>query len=125
VRAAALHAEQDACLIEQLEANLDRAAERAGGTATPTGCGRTVGARRLATRCRCDRGPAAWRAGGVPEWVRAGNAARTGPELAWLTADLPDRADAPGRAAAGRPDGLDRCLLCALLIACPPAGIAA
>ena len=28
VRAAALHVEQDACLIEQLEANLDRAAER-------------------------------------------------------------------------------------------------
>ena len=28
VRAAALHAEQDACLIEQLEANLDRAAEQ-------------------------------------------------------------------------------------------------
>jgi len=28
VRAAALHAEQDACLIEQLDANLDRAAEQ-------------------------------------------------------------------------------------------------
>ena len=28
VRAAALHAEQDACLIEQLEASLDRAAEQ-------------------------------------------------------------------------------------------------
>jgi hypothetical protein len=28
VRAAALHAEQDACLIEQLEANLDRADEQ-------------------------------------------------------------------------------------------------
>jgi hypothetical protein len=28
VRAAALHVEQDACLIEQLEANLDRAAEQ-------------------------------------------------------------------------------------------------
>jgi hypothetical protein len=57
--------------------------------------------------------------------VRAAYAARTWPELARLTADLPDPADAPGRAAAGRPDGLDRFLLCALLIACPPAGIAA
>ncbi len=28
VRAAALHAEQDACLIEELDANLDRAAEQ-------------------------------------------------------------------------------------------------
>jgi hypothetical protein len=28
VRAAALHAEQDACLIEELNANLDRAAEQ-------------------------------------------------------------------------------------------------
>ena len=28
VRAAALHAEQDACLIEELGANLDRAAEQ-------------------------------------------------------------------------------------------------
>jgi len=28
VRAAALHVEQDACLIEQMEANLDRAAEQ-------------------------------------------------------------------------------------------------
>ena len=28
VRAAALHAEQDACLIEQLDDNLDRAAEQ-------------------------------------------------------------------------------------------------
>jgi hypothetical protein len=28
VRAAALHVEQDACLIEELEANLDRAAEQ-------------------------------------------------------------------------------------------------
>jgi hypothetical protein len=28
VRAAALHVEQDACLIEELDANLDRAAEQ-------------------------------------------------------------------------------------------------
>lgn len=59
------------------------------------------------------------------ERVRAAYAARTWPELARLTADLPDPADAAGRAVAGMPpDGLDRCLLCALLIACPPAGIA-
>jgi uncharacterized protein DUF1707 len=58
------------------------------------------------------------------ERVRAAYAARTWPELARLTADLPGPADAAGRAAAGGPDGLDRCLLCALLIVCPPAGIA-
>src|SRR5229473_6617107 len=57
------------------------------------------------------------------ERVRAAYAARTWPELARLTADLPGPADAAGRAA-GMPDGLDRCLLCALLIVCPPAGIA-
>jgi len=58
------------------------------------------------------------------ERVRAAYAARAWPELARLTADLPDPADAAGRPVAGAPDGLDRCLLCALLIACPPAGIA-
>ena len=58
------------------------------------------------------------------ERVRAVYAARTWPELARLTADLPGPADAAGPAAAGMPDGLDRCLLCALLIVCPPAGIA-
>ena len=57
------------------------------------------------------------------ERVRAAYAARAWPELAQLTADLPGPADAAGRAA-GMPDGLDRCLLCALLICCPPAGIA-
>ncbi len=55
VRAAALHVEQDACLIEELESGLDRAAEH-GCTATRTGCGRTVGARRPGTGCHCDRG---------------------------------------------------------------------
>ena len=50
-------------------------------------------------------------------------AARTWTELTRLTADLPDPADAAGRTA-GMPDGLDRCLLCALLIVCRPAGIA-
>ncbi len=58
------------------------------------------------------------------ERVRAAYAARTWPELARLTADLPGPADAAARAAAGVPDGMDRCLLCALLIVCPPAGIA-
>ncbi len=67
------------------------------------------------------------------ERVRAAYAARTWHELARLTADLPGRADAAdlpgpadaaGPAVAGRPDGLARCLLCALLICCPPAGIA-
>ena len=58
------------------------------------------------------------------ERVRAAYAARTWQELARLTADLPAPADAAGRAVAGMPDGLDRCLLCALLIVCPPAGIA-
>jgi hypothetical protein len=57
------------------------------------------------------------------ERVRAAYAARTWSELARLTADLPDQGDAAGRAA-GMPDGLHRCLLCALLIVCPPAGIA-
>ena len=53
VRAAALHAEQDACLIEELEARLDQAAEQAGGTATLAGCGRIAGVRRPSTGCRC------------------------------------------------------------------------
>jgi len=58
------------------------------------------------------------------ERVRAAYAARTWEELARLTADLPDPADAAEVAVAGAADGLDRCLLCALLILCPPAGIA-
>lgn len=58
------------------------------------------------------------------ERVRAAYAARTWPELARLTADLPDPADAAGPVVAGGPGGPDWCLLCALLIACPPAGIA-
>ena len=55
--------------------------------------------------------------------VRAVFAARTRHELARLTEDLPGAAQAAGRAA-GVSGGLDRCLLCALLICCPPAGIA-
>jgi hypothetical protein len=58
------------------------------------------------------------------ERVRAAYAARTWEELARLTADLPDPADAAVVAVAGAAGGLDRCLLCALLILCPPAGIA-
>jgi hypothetical protein len=59
------------------------------------------------------------------ERVRAAYGARTVGELAGLTADLPG----PG-ARAGEspvpvvPGDVDRCLLCALLICCPPAGIA-
>jgi DUF1707 SHOCT-like domain len=60
------------------------------------------------------------------ERVRAAYEARTAGELAGLTADLPGPADeAGGRQPARVPDdGVDRCLLCALLILCPPAGIA-
>jgi hypothetical protein len=64
------------------------------------------------------------------ERARVAYAARTWRELARLTADLPGPAGSPrpadtaGRAVPGRPGGLDRCLLCALLILCPPAGIA-
>lgn len=59
------------------------------------------------------------------ERVRAAYGARALGELARLTADLPG----PGGEAGGRQaplvaDGVDRCLLCALLICCPPAGIA-
>jgi hypothetical protein len=60
------------------------------------------------------------------ERVRVAYEARTGGELAGLTADLPRPAgDAGGRQAVRvRDDGVDRCLLCALLILWPPAGIA-
>lgn len=60
------------------------------------------------------------------ERVRAVYGARTLGELAGLTADLPGPAsDAGGRQAVlVRDDGVDRCLLCALLVCCPPAGIA-
>lgn len=60
------------------------------------------------------------------ERVRVAYEARTAGDLAGLTGDLPGPAgDAGGRqAVAVRADGVDRCLLCALLILCPPAGIA-
>lgn len=59
------------------------------------------------------------------ERVRVAYGARTLGELAGLTGDLPDQAgDVGGRQAPFVPAGIDRCLLCALLICCPPAGIA-
>jgi hypothetical protein len=58
------------------------------------------------------------------ERVRAVYAARTWHELAQVTADLPGAAQGAGQAATGMADSLDRCLLCVLLICCPPAGIA-
>ena len=56
--------------------------------------------------------------------VRAAYAARTWRDLDRVTADLPGPPDAPRQAAASEPGDLDRCLLCTLLICCPPAGIA-
>jgi hypothetical protein len=54
--------------------------------------------------------------------VRAAYCARTWSELSQLTADLPARAEQPVTGLL--PAGPDRCLLCAALILCPPAGIA-
>jgi len=56
----------------------------------------------------------------------AAYAARTWQQLRQLTADLPaPRAAATGQAAApGMFGGTDLCLLCVLLVVCPPAGIA-
>jgi hypothetical protein len=57
--------------------------------------------------------------------VRAACGARTLGELAGLTGDLPGLSGGDaGRQQALVPDGVDRCLLCALLICCPPAGVA-
>lgn len=56
--------------------------------------------------------------------VRAAYGARTLGELARLTADLPGPAGDADRRQALMSDGVDRCLLCAVLICCPPAGIA-
>lgn len=53
--------------------------------------------------------------------VHAAYRARTSPELAKLTADLPK---SPGPPASDRADQLDPCLLCLLVCLCPPAGIA-
>ena len=52
-------------------------------------------------------------------------AARTWQQLDQLTADLPaPPAAAIGQPVPGRLAGADLCLLCVLLVACPPAGIA-
>lgn len=53
--------------------------------------------------------------------VHAVYRARTWPELAQLTADLPKSAGPPAPDRAGQ---LDPCLLCLLVCLCPPAGIA-
>jgi len=59
------------------------------------------------------------------ERVRAAYGARTVSQLSGLTADLPAAAGSgDGGDATVIRDGLNRCLLCALLICCPPAGIA-
>jgi hypothetical protein len=59
------------------------------------------------------------------ERLSAAYAARTWQQLRQLTADQPGTAGATGRRAApGMVAEPDRCLLCLLLIACPPAGIA-
>jgi len=62
-------------------------------------------------------------AGEHGERARAAYAARTWTELARLTADLPGPADDAAGHPATAPEGMDRCLLCALLVLCPPAGI--
>jgi hypothetical protein len=56
--------------------------------------------------------------------LSAAYAARTWQQLGQLTADLPAPLAASGPAAAGMFAGADRCLLCVLLVVCPPAGIA-
>jgi hypothetical protein len=57
--------------------------------------------------------------------LSAAYAARSWPQLHQLTADLPAAPDAAAVPMAPRmPAGVDPCLLCVLLIVCPPAGIA-
>jgi hypothetical protein len=57
--------------------------------------------------------------------LSAAYAARTWQQLDQLTADLPAPLSATARhAAPGMFAGADLCLLCVLLVACPPAGIA-
>ncbi len=63
-------------------------------------------------------------AGEHGERARAAYAARTWAQLARLTADLPIPADDAAGRPAVMPGGMDRCLICALLVLCPPAGIA-
>jgi hypothetical protein len=65
-------------------------------------------------------------AGEHDQRLSAAYAAQTWPELRQLTADLPvPQASATGPGTGlGMPAGTDLCLLCVLLIVCPPAGIA-
>ena len=56
--------------------------------------------------------------------LSAAYAARTWQQLGQLTADLPAPPAASGQAAVGMFARADLCLLCVLLVACPPAGIA-
>ena len=56
--------------------------------------------------------------------LSAAYAARSRQQLHQLTADLPAPPGAADRVAPGVFAGVDLCLLCALLIVCPPAGIA-
>ncbi len=57
------------------------------------------------------------------ERVSAVYAARTWPELAALTADLPAASARPAAPTADWAGRLEHCLLCLLLCLCPPAGI--
>jgi hypothetical protein len=61
-------------------------------------------------------------AGEHEQRLGAAYAARTWQQLRQVTADLP--APAEPVPPAGMPAGVDWCLLCVLLIVCPPAGIA-
>ncbi len=56
--------------------------------------------------------------------LSAAYSARSWQQLHQLTADLPARPGAADRMAPGVFAGVDLCLLCALLVVCPPAGIA-
>jgi hypothetical protein len=60
------------------------------------------------------------------ERLSAGYQARTWQQLRQLTADLPAMPGPPGQRMArpGMSGGLDWCLLCLLLVVCPPVGIA-
>jgi len=59
------------------------------------------------------------------ERLRAAYAARTWADLVAQTSDLPGPSGATAASAAPRiTDQIDPCLLCALLILCPPVGIA-
>jgi hypothetical protein len=64
-------------------------------------------------------------AGEYDQRLTAAYAARTWRQLGELTADLPaPPAAAIGQASHGMFAGADLCLLCVLLVVCPPAGLA-